>query len=148
MSKPTRAGIVAAPNAPTTAELAMVTAKTSRPGILNLLSMRGADEAREIRGNAALRRQASPPSAALDRPPAHPGRFDPDLFAAFVVIRRPRYRHQHKCLCEGFEMLHATPKTAREFSVQGVTFRSFTRSATGSSQLGAWQAEFAPPHAR
>jgi quercetin dioxygenase-like cupin family protein len=33
---------------------------------------------------------------------------------------------------------------ALEFSVHGVIFRSFMRSETGASQMGAWQAEFAP----
>jgi quercetin dioxygenase-like cupin family protein len=41
-------------------------------------------------------------------------------------------------------MNRATPAHARTFSVHGVTFRSFVRSATGSTQLAAWRAEFAP----
>ncbi|HEX3721470.1 MAG TPA: cupin domain-containing protein [Nitrolancea sp.] len=34
---------------------------------------------------------------------------------------------------------------AQKFAVHGVEFRSYIRSATGSHELGAWQAEF-PPH--
>lgn len=39
---------------------------------------------------------------------------------------------------------HHTPQTARTFHVHGVTFTSFVASATGSSSLAAWRADFPP----
>lgn len=41
-------------------------------------------------------------------------------------------------------MLLTKPEDAEEFTVHGVLFRSYSRSATGAGTLGAWQAAFPP----
>ena len=41
-------------------------------------------------------------------------------------------------------MMHLSAQRADDYGMHGVTFRSFARSATGATQVGAWQAEFAP----
>ena len=41
-------------------------------------------------------------------------------------------------------MTHLLSSEARVFRMHGVTFRSFTSSATGARSIAAWQADFAP----
>jgi len=41
-------------------------------------------------------------------------------------------------------MPHLTTTSARTFHLHGVTFTSFSASASGAAQLGAWRADFAP----
>ena len=41
-------------------------------------------------------------------------------------------------------MPHLTSTAARTFHLHGVTFTSFSASASGAAQLGAWRADFGP----
>ena len=44
----------------------------------------------------------------------------------------------------GASMNHLTPDEATPFTIHGVSFQSFARSATGAKEITAWRAEFGP----